>query len=193
MKKSMAILVAGCGLGLSLSAGDIELPKPQMSGGMPLADALAQRKTIRKWSEKPLSAELLSNLLWSAWGVSRPDGRRTAPSALNRQEITLYAALPTGVYRYDATAHKLIEVSTEKFGDAPLTVIFAADLNKQPEKYALVDSGFIGQNIYLFCAANQLATVFRGSFDAAAIEKILDLDEGNKVLFVQAVGYSTGE
>ncbi len=192
MKKNILFLTV-CGLMFSLAAADIQLPEPQISGGMPLADALAQRKTTRKWSNEPLPDKTLSNLLWAAWGISRPDGRRTAPTALNRQEITLYAALPSGIYRYEAKENKLVQVSTEKFGDAPLTVIFTADLNKQPEKFALVDCGFIGQNIYLFCAANRLATVFRASFDAKKINSLLKLEDGSKVLFVQAVGCQTAE
>ena len=185
----IALLMTGCALCAALAAEEIALPKPQTSGGMPLADALAQRKTTRKWSDRPLPMETVSSLLWAAWGVTRPDGKRTAPTAMNRQEYTLYAAIPSGIYRYDAAENKLVQVSPERYGDAPLTVILVADLEKQREKFAWVDGGFIGQNIYLFCAANHLATVFRARFDNEAVTKLLKLGKGSEALFVQAVGF----
>ncbi len=184
---SAAVLTAG-----SVMAADIELPKPETSGGMPLMEALAKRRTERRFSPEPLSAGELSNLLWAAAGVNRPDGRLTAPTALNRQEIVLYVQLADGVFRYDAAANKLIRISTEKAeipGGAPVAIIMVADFNRQPARqYALVDCGFIGQNVYLFAASNGLATVFRGSFDKESLTRVLKLDQKHEVLFVQVVG-----
>ena len=113
-----ALAVAG-----GISAADIELPKPETTGGMPLQEALANRRTDRKFSSKPLSREMLSNLLWSALGVNRADGKRTAPTARNQQEITLYVCIPEGTFRYDATANKLVQTSEKRAGDAPLMLV----------------------------------------------------------------------
>jgi nitroreductase len=88
----------------------IALPKPKVDGGKPLLQALSERKTNRSISPEPLPTPVLSNLLWAAFGVNRPDGRRTAPSAMNIQEIDVYVFLPEGVYIYDAGAHSLAPV-----------------------------------------------------------------------------------
>ena len=181
----LAALVAAGGI----SAADIDLPKPETTGGMPLQEALANRRTDRKFSSKPLSRELLSNLLWSAIGVNRADGKRTAPTALNRQELTLYVCIPEGTFRYDAAANKLVQTSEERAGDAPLMLVYVSDLGKLPEQLCHVDCGFVGQNVYLFCASEKLATVFRGSFREGDYLPLLDLKEKEKILYVQAVGY----
>ena len=175
-------------LSATVSAADIELPKPETSGGMPLMEALQNRRTDRKFSSKPLPRQILSNLLWAANGINRPDGRRTAPTALNRQELSLYVMIPEGTFRYESAENKLVQISTERTGDAPLMVVFVADTSKQQLRFAQVDSGFIGQNVYLFAASNGLATVFRGSFDKESLTRVLKLDQKHDVLFVQVVG-----
>lgn len=139
------------------------------AGRLPLQEALQSRRTGRSFSDRALPREVLSNLLWSAIGVNRDDGRRTAPTALNRQEITLYVCIPEGTFRYDAAANKLVQTSEKRAGDAPLMVIFTADTARQPERFCHVDCGFVGQNIYLFCASQKLATVFRASFQGRRI------------------------
>ncbi|WP_294478202.1 SagB/ThcOx family dehydrogenase [uncultured Victivallis sp.] len=179
-----ALAVAG-----GISAADIELPKPETTGGMPLQEALANRRTDRKFSSKPLSREMLSNLLWSALGVNRADGKRTAPTARNQQEITLYVCIPEGTFRYDATANKLVQTSEKRAGDAPLMLVYVADLGKLPERLCHVDCGFVGQNVYLFCASEKLATVFRGSFRERDYKPLLNLKDKEKILYVQAVGF----
>ena len=176
-------------LSATVSAADIELPKPETTGGMPLMEALQNRRTDRKFSSKPLPRQILSNLLWAANGINRPDGRRTAPSALNRQELSLYVMIPEGTFRYESAENKLVQISTERTGDAPLMVVFVADTSKQQLRFAQVDSGFIGQNIYLYCASEKLATVFRASFREADYAPLLKLPEMQKMLYVQAVGY----
>ena len=86
----------------SVSAEEISLPKPVTTGGMPLMEALQKRASGRKFSDRQLTPQEMSNLLWAAWGVNREDGRRTAPSARNIQEITLYVSTRDGVFEYDA-------------------------------------------------------------------------------------------
>ncbi len=191
MKKTIT-LTLGLGLTALLGAADIELPKPQTSGGMPLMEALSLRRTQRQFSDRALPQETLSSLLWAGGGINREDGRKTTPTALNRQELTLYVCIPEGTFRYDAAANKLVQTSEYRTGDAPLMVIITADLDKQTLDLAQVDSGFVGQSIYLFCASAGLATVFRGSFDAAAYKSLLQLPENHRILYVQAVGYPDG-
>ncbi len=194
MKKLTLALSASFAAASLLSAADINLPAPDKKGGAPLMQALNQRKTIRSYSDKQLPMQTVSNLLWAASGVNRPDGRMTAPTARNLQEISLYVLLPSGAYRYDAPKNRLVQVSGENLtqqvtGKAPMTVVYVADTGKQPQlKYSSVDCGFISQNIYLYCASAGLGTVVRGMFDHSFIGK-LNLPKGAEVLFIQSVGY----
>lgn len=188
-------------------AENITLPPPVTTGGMPLHQALSERKTIREIAETPFTPQELSNLLWAANGITRPDGRRTAPTARNAQEIELYVMLESGVYLYDKDGKQLTQVlkgdirtmaGTQPFSwTSPVNIIFVANYAKQtwdisPEKkkqYASVDSGFIGQNIYLYCASTGLATVFRGMLDTDALHKKLELSKEKEVLYAQSIGH----
>lgn len=189
-----------------LAAEPIALPKPRTEGGKPLMQALADRKTSREFSPEKLSLQTLSDLLWAACGVNRPDGRRTAPTASNRQELEVYAVTAEGAYRYDAKANRLEPVAS---GDlraatggqafvtvAPLNLVYAADFDRvsggNPEDkflYAAADVGFVSQNVYLYCASQGLATVVRGSVDRKGLAKALGLPASQSVMLVQTVGY----
>ena len=153
-------------------------------------------KTGRRTS---LAGSLQTRLLWAAWGYNRED-KRTAPSAMNRQEISLYIVTAQGVYLYDAKQNKLAEIAKGDFREnagmqpfvhtAPLNIIFTADLEKAPgNDMMFVDCGFISQNIYLYCASVGLGTVVRGSFNGDELAKILKLNEKQKVVLTQTVGY----
>ena len=136
----------------------IQLPKPQMTAGMPLMQALAERKTTRAFQDKPLSEQTLSNLLWAAFGVNRPREvkpglGRTAPSAMNKQEIEIDVVLASGVYVYDAEVNLLrpvvggdlrAKMGAPPAGQAAVTLVYVASANLD---YAQVDTGFIGQNV----------------------------------------------
>ena len=176
-----------------ISTIDIQLPEPQTSGGMPLMDALKNRKTDRSFTSQELDEQTISNLLWAAYGINRPDGKHTAPSAMNLQEVVIYAILPKGVYYYYPQKHFLKRIMKEDMrplvGNAPLTLLYAANLTQQSKINAACDIGFIGQNVYLFAAANGLGTVFRGSLNTAAIDQKLELRLGQEVLYGQSVGY----
>ncbi|QOJ23074.1 MAG: SagB/ThcOx family dehydrogenase [Gammaproteobacteria bacterium] len=193
------------------AAGDaaavIALPPPGKQGGLPLMEALAKRRSSREFAPDLLPLTLLSNLLWAAFGVNREDGGRTAPSALNAQEIDIYVALPSGAYRYDAAANVLTLVAAsdvrritgyQDFVDeAPLDLVYVADYTRlsrvpfsQRESYASVAAGAIAQNIYLFVASNNLSTVLRAWIDRAAIAEALGLTHDQRVLLSQTVGYS---
>jgi Nitroreductase family len=176
----------------SLLAQDIELPAPQMSGGMPLMEALAKRATTRAFDSKDLTSQQLSSLLWASFGINRPDGKRTAPSANNKQATDLYVLLKTGTYVYDAKANKLTQVlvndiralgGTQEFAtNAPVILILVADLGKMgngsdesKRTMANVNAGYISQNIYLYCASEGLVTGARASVDHQALGAKLNL------------------
>ncbi len=194
MRIQGVIIMAILTVGTMLSAADIQLPKPQTSGGAPLLTTLAKRSTNREMDpSKSLSMQQLSDLLWAAIGINRPDGRRTAPTAMNRQEITLYVVMPTVAYRYEPAENKLVEVATEPTklnNNAAVELVFVVDQSKQSrETLCAVDCGFVGQNIYLYCAANDLATVFRATFDAVGMKKLLKLEGSQVPMYSQPVGF----
>ena len=182
------------------------LPAPRSSGGMPLIDALKLRRSTRAYSERALEPQVLSDLLWAADGVNRPSGDRTAPYWRHIMVVDIYAAMPDGVWLYDPKTHALIlhmqddlraQTGTQDFvGVAPLELVYVAHGERMtdvgPEErrlFASADACFIGQNVYLFCASEGLATVFRGSANQAKLGAALNLPDGQFVTFAQTVGY----
>ena len=195
-------------LSLCASAGDvIKLPAPQMDGGKSLMQALKERRSERSFISKKIPVNVLSNMLWAACGINRPDaGKRTAPSAMNRQSIDIYVALPEGLFLYEAKPHILKPVINQDIraltgkqsfvAQAPVTLIYVADFKKmgsiaEEEKqfYAATDTGFISQNVYLFCASEGLGTVVRGSLDKEVLAKSMKLSDHQKIVLAQSVGY----
>jgi len=191
------------------AAKTIALPAPQKEGGMPLMEAISKRRSDRDFASEQLSPPMLSNLLWAAYGVNRPGGWRTAPSALNAQEVDLYVALPSGAYLYDAAANELRLVAASDLrsvtgyqdfvDEAPLDLVFVADYGRMKlapvglrEIYASVAAGAISQNVYLFAASSGLATVIRAWIDREAIANALGLSHDQQVLLSQTVGYPKG-
>lgn len=200
-----AFLALGTLSSYAADPSPIQLPKPQMEGGKPLMQALKDRMTIRTYSEEKLPVQTLSNLLWAAFGINRPDGRRTAPSAKNWQEIAVYVAIPEGTYLYDAKDNVLKPVSgkdlraltgTQAYAkEAAVNLVFVADYTKVEgggmDQNVLVgaDTGFISQNVYLYCASEGLATVVRASIDREALSKELNLKKDQKIILAQSIGY----
>jgi nitroreductase len=187
-------------------APSIALPPPSRQGGIPRMEALAKRRSSREFAPDALALPLLSSLLWAAYGVNRAAGGRTAPSALNAQEIDVFVALPSGAYRFDASAHALRLVAAKDLrritgyqdfvDEAPLDLVYVADHVRmrmvpvgQRESYASVAAGAIAQNVYLFAASSGLATVIRAWIDRAAIADALGLTHDQQVLLSQTVGY----
>ena len=166
-----------------------------------------QRKSSRSFSKQELPLQELSNLLWAGCGISRPEsGKRTAPSAMNWQEVDIYVALKRGTYIYEAKTNSLVPVFTQDIraktgsqdfvADAPVNLIFVADYSKMNDRpkemlamYAGTDTGFISENIYLYCASAGLGTVVRGMFDREELKTLLSLPENKNVVFTQTVGY----
>lgn len=185
----------------------ISLPQPQTSGGKPLMQALNDRKSLRRFSSKPLPLTVLSNLLWAALGVNRiKQGKRTAPTARNRQEIDIYVVMVEGVYLYDAKSHQLSPVlgadvrvlaGRSRFvSEAPVSLVFVADLALLDQKnesdkilYSAADTGFASQNIYLFCASEGLATCVYGDIDRASLEKAIQLKPKQQIILGQSIGF----
>jgi SagB-type dehydrogenase family enzyme len=187
---------------------DITLPAPKMEGGKPLMQALKERQTSRAYDTKKLSVQVLSDLLWAAFGINRQDsGKRTAPSTRNWQEIEIYVVMEEGTYLYDAKENKLKGVAggdlrkmtgTQDFvAPAPINLVFVADTSKMKKTsledqllYAGADTGFISQNVYLFCASEGLATVVRGLIgDRKALAEALKLTSEKKIILAQTIGY----
>jgi SagB-type dehydrogenase family enzyme len=167
---------------------------------------LKERRSTRTFNMEKLPAQVLSNLLWAAFGVNRPEsGKRTAPSAMDWQEIDIYIAIADGLYLYDAKANRLTPVvrddvrgqtGTQPFvKDAPLNLVYVADLARtrsssaDRDMYVAADTGFIAQNVYLFCSSEGLATVVRGSIDRPALAKAMRLRPDQRIMLAQTVGY----
>lgn len=184
----------------------LPLPKPRTHGGKPLLEALQERRSLRAFRPDPLPPEMLGNLLWAAFGVNRPDGHRTAPSAMNHQEIDVYVATAEGVYVYDGRSHALrrihgrdVRAATGRqdfVARAPVNLVLVADwsrMSRVPEEkkpvWSAVSAGAIVQNVYLFCASEGLATVVRGTFDEAGLARALELRPGQKIVVAQTVGW----
>jgi nitroreductase len=202
----VALFVGGMALAADEALKPISLPQPQTDGGKPLMQALKDRQTSRSFSSEKLPEQVLSNLLWAADGVNRPDGKRTAPTAMNWQEIDVYVALADGLYLYDAKANALQPVLGQDIRaatgmqpfvkDAPLELLFVADYAKMGRAsdanktfYSATDTGYISQNVYLFCASEGLATVVRGMVPRDELAKTMNLRPDQKIILAQSVGY----
>jgi len=193
---------------LAHGGGAIALPPPQTTGTVSLLQALRSRRSTREFSSRPLPLDVLSTLLWSAFGVNRPDsGGRTAPSAHNWQEIEVFVTLAEGAYRYDGRDHALRLVVASDLraatglqdfvATAPLNLVYTADFGKMGDAsaddrtfYAAADAGFVAQNVYLYCAAAGLACVVRGLVDRRKLAPALQLRADQRIVLAQTVGYA---
>ena len=188
-------------------ADELKLPLPQTTGGKPLMQTLQERHSAREFGSRALEPQILSNLLWAAGGVNRTDtGKRTAPSARDWREIDIYVAMPDAAYLYDPNAHALKRVVARDLraltgvqdfvATAPLNLVYVADRQRMKgasgedlERYTAADTGFVAQNVYLFCASVGLNTVVRGSVDRAALAAALKLAPHQQIVLAQTVGY----
>jgi SagB-type dehydrogenase family enzyme len=185
----------------------IQLPPPQTEIGKPLMQVLKLRQSSRNFDTIPLPLQEISNLLWAANGINRPqDKKRTAPSAMNWQEIDIYVAMQNGTYLYHAKSNRLLLV-TEKdvreatgkqsfVKEAPLNLVYIADEQRMTRandedriRWSSADAGFIAQNVYLYCASQGLAVVVRGMIDREILSKELNLKDSQKIILSQTVGY----
>ncbi len=208
----LRIIIAVSLFGLSFVSAQelkpIQLPQPQTEIGKPLMQALKLRASSRSFDAKPLSHQELSNLIWAASGINRPEsGKRTAPSARNWQEIDVYVALAEGVYLYDAKTHSLNPIVAGDFPalcgvqdfvkSAPLNLIYVSDYAKIKSNdndeiktiFTSADAGFMAQNVYLYSASQGLAVVVRGLIPKEKLAEALKLKPAQKILLSQTVGY----
>ncbi len=201
-----AALAAAPAAAMAQESKPMALPPPRSEGGMPLMGALKLRHSTREYADRPLPPQLLSDLLWAAFGINRPNGDRTAPYWRHVMVIDVYAVMADGVFVYEPKTHALqpylkqdlrAETGLQDFvATAPLNLVYVAhgermtDISPEERRlYASVDTGFIGQNVYLFCASEGLATVFRGAVDYAKLAHAMKLPEQQFVTFAQTVGY----
>lgn len=190
----------------------VPLPQPNLDAGKSLVQALKNRKTTKEYALDSLPEQTISNLLWTAFGINRPDsGKRTAPSAYNRQEIDVYVATASGIYFYDAKTHALIPVllgdhrsltytQAPFFKDAPVHLVYIADLDRMMEAeeatkmtFAAMDTGFVGQNVYLYCASEGLPTGFRISINKEKLGQAMKLRPNQRIMAAQSVGLPKGK
>ena len=192
-----------------VSAQDIILPAPHRSGGKPLMDALNERQSLRTFTSDNLSGQQLADLLWAAWGINRPDGHRTAPSSHNRQEMDVYVTLETGLYLYDASKNILQQIhnkdiraltGTQDFpATAPVNLVYVSDMTKRGKKEgdtitdtdllsSWANTGFMAQNVYLYCASEGLGCVIRAMVARDQLAKEMNLTTSQVIILAQTVG-----
>jgi len=184
----------------------IPLPAPRLDGGTSLMQALLGRHSTRLFSPDELPVALLADLLWAAFGVNRPQsGRRTAPSAYDCRDIDIYLAVSQGLFRYQADSHNLAALlpgdlrpstGTQVYvAAAPLNLIYVSDYRRltgsaaEREHWSWAHSGFIAQNVYLYCAAAGLACVVRSTIDRGGLSQRMGLDKNQHVVLAQTLGY----
>ncbi len=210
---AVVVLLLGAALGSAQEEPEVTenqvvaLPAPQTDGGRPLMQVLKDRQSSRSFSPRPLPEQELSNLLWAAFGVNRPDsGKRTAPSAMDRKTVDVYVATADGFYLFDAQQHALELVKGEDLraltgmqdfaATAPLNLIYVADYSRMRRAseadralYSAADTGFISQNVYLYCASEGLGTVVRGMVDRQRLGEAVGLRPDQRIILAQTVGY----
>ncbi len=186
----------------------IKLPPPALNPDKPLMEALKQRQSGREYSGMMLTPQDLSNILWSANGINRPEsGKRTSPSAKNAQDIDIYAVMKDGTFLYDASKHELMLIASGDHSidagmqpyvaSAPLNLMYVSDLAKfefmkeREDKLiaAAVDAGHCSQNVYLYCAAANLSVVTRMSIQKKKMAEILNLRPQQYIVIGQTIGH----
>lgn len=182
----------------------LKLNKPDIKRGLPVMTALEARHSTREFADRKLELQDLSDLLWAAVGINRQEsGKRTAPTAMNKQEISIYVCLPEGAYLYDAGRHSLLPVAEGDFrtavaggqsfvNNAPACLVIVADLDKFGGDVFMpaMDAGIVSQNISLFCSGCGLVTVPRASMDQEQLKSSLKLIASQRPLMNHPVGYA---
>ena len=184
----------------------VTLPPAQKTGGMPVMEAFQLRKSQRSFSSKELSSQQLSNLLWAAYGINRPDGFRTVPAAKNWYEYDIYVLKSDGWFLYEVTKHALLKLGNEDlrvYGGtqdfvkaAPVILVYVADFGRMNDTtdelrkfFSAVDVGYISQNVYLWCASEGLATIILGQVDKVKVREVLKLKPNQQVFLSQPVAF----
>lgn len=173
----------------------VKLPPPDVMGGLPLMQAMNERKTDRAFSSEPLDNQTLSDILWAAWGYNRPD-KRTIPTAKNRQKMDVYVLKSDGAWIYDAKNNALVPVVSEDLRPlaargqdfvttAPVTLLFVAD---EDDDYSMMHAGSAYQNVGLYCASKGLGNVVRGMIDRKKLAQALSIVDDDDIIISQTIG-----
>jgi len=209
MRKSITVIfalliVASCVYGQNNET--LQLPEPERKGGMPLMEALNKRCTNRNFVEGEISLQQLSNLLWAASGINRSEEKkRTSPTARNSQQIDIYVAINSGLFLYDFLNNCLIKVLSEDVREymgrqdftkiAAVMLIYVSNHDKlgslskeNKDFYSATDTGFIAQNVGLFCASEGLANVVLGAIDRDLMREKMKLTENQHIVLSHAIG-----
>jgi len=212
MRTGTIILLLGIFFGWGIGAVSaqvietVNLPTVQKTGGMSLMEAMQKRQSQRSFSSKELSLQQMSNLLWAAYGINRPNGYRTVPSARTYNEFDIYIIKPEGWFVYDPVKHAMQKMGNEDLREhagtqpfvktAPVNLVFVADFDRMTNSdddfrkfYSATDVGYISQNVYLWCASEGLATIVRGQIDKVKAKEVLKLRPNQHVILAQTVGY----
>lgn len=207
--KNLLLLLAAFMLQIEASPQEnkvIKLPDPQLDRGKPLMQAFKERQSVRTYADREIPLQEMANLLWAANGINRKEsGKRTVPTARNRQEIDVYVSNKEGLFRYDAQEHALVTIhnrdirsmtGTQAYvATAPLNLIIVADLDKIGSdrqsnlQTANIDAGFVAQNVYLYCASENMAAVVRGSVNRDLLAVEMGLTPNQYIVVAQTVGY----
>lgn len=193
MKKLLFTILAASTLMCACAQKPIKLNEPNLERGKSLMHSLSERQSVREYSDEQLSLQDLSDLLWAANGINRPDGKRTAPSALNRQDIALYVAMPEGTYKYDHIGHALVPIAKgdhrQKMRNNMPAINILVVADDSDAVLSEINAGYVSQNIYLACTALEMATVAAGTMDQAAFKKACKLNEKQRIVVQHPVGY----
>ena len=199
MNKKIMLLSAAFGAMSSAAAAfeTMNLPTPQIDEESSLYQALKYRHAVRNFTTQQIDNQMISNILWVAYGVNREDGRRTIPTAKNEQDLSVYITNDKGVFLYDALKNELQMVSPESLlplfqtqdymKNVPLVLIYVGSTDDK--NFALMHAGSAYQNVDLYAATNNLGSVVRAFFDKQEVAKALNLKENQQVIISQAIGY----
>lgn len=201
------LFVFMCGSITAQELKPVQLPAPQLNTGVNLMQALQDRESARTFVDKPLPMQELSNLLFAAYGINRPEnGKRTAPSAMNWQEYDIYVVMKEGAFVWDGAKNILNPVASGDLREATgvqsfvksasVNLVYVADLKKvsradsdDSKLFVYTDCGFIAQNAYLYCASAGLAARVRGLVDREKLSKLLNLRPEQKIVLCHSIGY----
>lgn len=188
-------------------AQDIVLPLPSLDNKTTLMQSLQNRHSSRDFSDKAVSDEVLSTILWAACGINRPEsGKITAPSAINAQDIIVYVVRKDGAFRYIPENNKLQQISDQDLrsmvagpqtfaADAPVSLVLASDHSKfgrhsqGASRMGVLDAGYVSENICLACSALGLNTVPRMTMDSEGLKKELKLNDNVDLIVNSQIGY----
>ena len=210
MKK--IIIIASIAVALNTlyaqDAKTIILNPPDPTRGLPVMTALSLRASASEFDTTSLSLQDISDLLWAANGINRPEsGKRTAPSAMNSQDVDVYAVMKSGVYLYNPKDHclnwvadgdhrALVAGMQGNFSAAPFFCVLVSDNSRFRRGddslkmvWAAEDAGIVSQNICIFCASVGLDTRVRASMDQEKLREILQLKDSQHLMLNNPVGY----